>query len=216
MWGRGERALRQESGVAFTCSTRKSSRNVIICLPLFKMTRSAAFLAVAVLLCIILSAEASDVLRCTGERQRDGQFYFNMSHGLQEDVDDCETQWVINGSVAGISNADENKFIPPLVMATANTALLQTCPEKLECLLICPSASINTREQCSCDITSPTTLPEEYLLCSTEESHTVGFPGRIHGAGIGVSASVILLVCVTIVLYKKKKGYAPGRAEETV
>ncbi|KTF84888.1 hypothetical protein cypCar_00037867 [Cyprinus carpio] len=167
------------------------------------MTRSAAFLAVAVLLCIILSAEPSDVLRCTGERQRDGQLYFNMSYGLKEDVDDCETQWVINGSVAGISNADGNIFIPPLVMATANTAILQTCPEKLECLLICPSASINTREQCSCDITSPTTLPE------------VGFPGQIVGAGIGVSVSVILLFYVTIVLYKKKKrsGYAPGRAE---
>ncbi|KTG33703.1 hypothetical protein cypCar_00037602, partial [Cyprinus carpio] len=113
------------------------------------------------LLYIVLSAEASDVLRCTGERQRDGQFYFNMTYDLKEGVHDCETQWVINGIVAGFSDADgHTKCMLPLVNATANTAILHTCHEKLECLLICPSASINKKEPCSCDITSPTTLPE--------------------------------------------------------
>ncbi len=38
---------------------------------------------VAVLLCIVLPATASDVLRCTGERQSDGQFYFNMTYDLK-------------------------------------------------------------------------------------------------------------------------------------
>ncbi|KAK2903134.1 hypothetical protein Q8A67_007847 [Cirrhinus molitorella] len=134
------------------------------------------------------TAAAASVLQCTGERHLDGKFHFNMSHDLKEDVNDCETQWVINGKVAGISEADgKTKFMPPLVMATANTAI------------------INKKEQCSCDMTSATTLPE------------VGFPYWIVGTVIGV----ILLLCVivTIVLYKKKKsrsGYHLGTSEETV
>ncbi|XP_058601991.1 uncharacterized protein LOC131521373 isoform X3 [Onychostoma macrolepis] len=141
------------------------------------MTRSAAFLVVAVLLCIVLPATASDVLRCTGERQRDGQFYFNMTYDLKEGVDDCETQWVINGSVVGISDADGiTECMLPLLNATANTAILQTCHENLECLLICPSAGINKKESCSCNITSPTTLPEgkvNSLCCSTNFYQTI-------------------------------------------
>ncbi|KAF4103287.1 hypothetical protein G5714_016170 [Onychostoma macrolepis] len=175
------------------------------------MTRSAAFLVVAVLLCIVLPATASDVLRCTGERQRDGQFYFNMTYDLKEGVDDCETQWVINGSVVGISDADGiTECMLPLLNATANTAILQTCHENLECLLICPSAGINKKESCSCNITSPTTLPE------------VGLPDRSVGVWIGASVLGILLFSLIVtILYKKKQrsGYAlcgPGPAEEVL
>ncbi|XP_026140410.1 uncharacterized protein LOC113116450 isoform X1 [Carassius auratus] len=159
------------------------------------MRSSIAFLVVAVLLCIMLSAEASDVLRCTGERLSDGQFYFKMTFDLKEGVDDCETQWVINGIVAGFSEADGHTECKlPLLNATANTAVLQTCDEKLECLLICPSASINKREPCSCATTSSTTLPE------------VGLPDWRAGVWIGVSvAGIMLLSLIVTMLYKRKK-----------
>ncbi|RXN38135.1 hypothetical protein ROHU_001403 [Labeo rohita] len=114
------------------------------------MRRTAAFIALTILSCIVLSA-AAPVLQCIGKRQSDGQFYFNMSDALNNDVKDCETQWVINGTVVGISDADGNiNVMPPLVMATANAAIVQTCHEKFEYLLICPSAGINKKEQCSC------------------------------------------------------------------
>ncbi len=72
---------------------------------------------VAVLLCIVLPATASDVLRCTGERQSDGQFYFNMTYDLKEGVDDCETQWVINVNILHITKiySGKNKDVKPSV-----------------------------------------------------------------------------------------------------
>ncbi len=50
----------------------------------------------AVLLCIVVSSEESDVLQCTGEKLRDGQFYFNMPYEVKEDIYDCETQWLVD------------------------------------------------------------------------------------------------------------------------
>ncbi|KAK2903233.1 hypothetical protein QQF64_009844 [Cirrhinus molitorella] len=173
------------------------------------MTRSAAFIVVALLLCIVLLSEASDNMQCTGERQSDGQFFFHMSHAIKEDVSDCETQWLVDEKVAGLFEADGyTKFMPPLAMVTANTTIVQTCPKRLECLLICPSANVRKKMQCSCDNPPPTTLPE------------VDSPKWNMGVVIGVSASVILLVSVivTIVLCKKKQRseYDQGRALETV
>ncbi len=63
----------------------------------------------AVLLCIVLPPTTSDVLRCTGERKHDGQFYFNMTYDLKEGVDDCETQWVINVNILHITKIYSGK-----------------------------------------------------------------------------------------------------------
>ncbi|XDV40144.1 hypothetical protein PO909_009279, partial [Leuciscus waleckii] len=116
---------------------------------------------VAVLLCIVLSSQAADVLQCTGRRLDDGQFSFNASYEVKEDIRDCETQWLVNEKLAGLSDADGDMIcIHPVVKATANTAILQTCPEKFECLLICPAGNINEKRLCSCDATPPITLPE--------------------------------------------------------
>lgn len=47
--------------------------------------------------------------------------------------------------VADFSEAAGNaKFMPPLAVVIANTTIIQTCPERLECLLTCPSASVST------------------------------------------------------------------------
>ncbi len=46
--------------------------------------------------------------------------------------------------MAGISDAEGNmpyKF--PVVHLSVNEAILQTCPERLECLLLCPSANVS-------------------------------------------------------------------------
>ncbi|KAF4103288.1 hypothetical protein G5714_016171 [Onychostoma macrolepis] len=164
-----------------------------------------AVLVVAVLLCIVLSSEASDVLQCTGERLSDGQFYFNMSYDVKEDVRDCETQWLVDEKVAGISDDEGNMtFISPIVMATLKTAILQMCPERLECLLICPTGNINEKQQCPCDASPPTTLPE------------VGFPNwRVYIYIVGAFA-VLVTVTVFIVLYWKRQRLEYAPAEQAV
>ncbi|XP_050987556.1 uncharacterized protein LOC127178623 [Labeo rohita] len=84
---------------------------------------------VALLLCIVLSSEASDILQCTGERQSDGQFCFHMSYDFKDGVRDCETQRLIDEKVADFSEAAGNaKFMPPLAVVMANTTIIQTCP----------------------------------------------------------------------------------------
>lgn len=46
--------------------------------------------------------------------------------------------------VVGLSEANGKvEFITPIVNATVNTVLLQTCPEKFQCLLICPSGNVS-------------------------------------------------------------------------
>ncbi|KAK2903231.1 hypothetical protein QQF64_009847 [Cirrhinus molitorella] len=163
-------------------------------------------LVVAMLLCIVLSSEASDVLQCTGEKLSDGQFFFNMPYEVKEDIHDCETQWLVNGKVTGIHDAEGNStFIFPIVKMTAKTAILETCPETLECLIMCPTASINEKQQCSCDASPPTTLPE------------VGIPNWSVYIWIGGSAFVVLVIVIAIiVVYQKRKrsGYTSGSAEE--
>ncbi|XP_077066830.1 uncharacterized protein LOC143720837 [Siphateles boraxobius] len=169
------------------------------------MSRVVALFVVAVLLCIILSSQEADVLQCTGGRQRDGQFFFNALYEVKEDIHDCETQWLVDEKVAGLFEANGNMaFMPPIVNATANTAILQTCPEKFECLLICPNGNINEKQQCSCDATPTTTLPEV---------SPVGFPNWIIGVLIGASVFVVLMT-VTIVLLQKRqrRSYSSGSA----
>ncbi|KAK7147503.1 hypothetical protein R3I94_010127 [Phoxinus phoxinus] len=164
------------------------------------MSRGVALLVVAVLLCIILSSQAADVLQCTGGRLSDGLFSFKAPYEVKEDIRDCETQWLVDEKLAGLSDANGNMTcIPPIIKATANTAILQSCPEKIECLLICPTGNINEKHQCSCDATPPTTLPK------------VGFPNWGIGVLIGASAFVVFgIVTVTIVLRQKRQrqGYS--------
>ncbi|KTG33704.1 hypothetical protein cypCar_00037601, partial [Cyprinus carpio] len=118
-------------------------------------------LVVSMLLCVVLSSEESDALQCTGEKLSDGQLYFSIPYEVKEDINDCETQWLVDEKVAGIFDAEgEMQFIFPIKNLTVNAAILQTCPERLACLLICPSANINKKQQCSCDASPLTTLPE--------------------------------------------------------
>ncbi|RXN16856.1 hypothetical protein ROHU_027333 [Labeo rohita] len=123
---------------------------------------------VAMLLCIVLPAEASDVLQCTGEKLSHGQFLFNMSYEVKESIHDCEIQLLVDdnlfhfrGKVAGICDAEGNiESIFPVANMAMKTATLQTCPQKLECQLICPNSNINEKQQCSCDASPLTPLPK--------------------------------------------------------
>lgn len=54
---------------------------------------------VAVLLCIILSSRAADVLQCTGGRLSDELFSFNALYEVKEDIRDCETQWLVEVNI---------------------------------------------------------------------------------------------------------------------
>lgn len=161
---------------------------------------------VAVLLCIILSSRAADVLQCTGGRLSDELFSFNALYEVKEDIRDCETQWLVEEKLAGLSDANGDiTFISPIVNATANTAILLTCPEKFECLLICPTGNINEKQQCSCDAATPPTTPPE-----------VGFPNWGIGVLIGAIAFVVFaIVTVTIVLHQKRqrRGYSSGSTD---
>ncbi|RXN28175.1 hypothetical protein ROHU_019501 [Labeo rohita] len=152
---------------------------------------------VAMLLCIVLSSEAPDVLQCKGEKLSEGQFFFNMSYDVKENIQDCETQWLADGKVAGIYDVEGKvEFILPIVKMTEKTAILETCPERLEFLLMCPTANINEKHQCS-----------------------LGFPNWSVYIWIGGGVFVVsMIVTGIIVVYQKRPrcGYAPGPANEIV
>ncbi|KAI2655402.1 Phenylalanine--tRNA ligase beta subunit [Labeo rohita] len=169
---------------------------------------------VAMLLCIVLSSEASDVLQCKGEKLSEGQFFFNMSYDVKENIQDCETQWLADGKVAGIYDVEGKvEFILPIVKMTEKTAILETCPERLEFLLMCPTTNVSiilsmkSTSALVSDASPPITLPK------------VGFPNWSVYIWIGGSVFVVsMIVTGIIVVYQKRQrcGYAPGPANEIV
>lgn len=149
---------------------------------------------VAILLCVVLSSEESDALKCTGVKLSDGQLYFSMPYEVNKDINDCDTQWLVDEKVAGIFDAEgENQFAFPIENLTVNAAILKTCPERLECLLICPSANINKKQRCSCDASPLTMLPE------------VGFPEWSVYIWIGLGASAVLVAVIVIIVFYRKR-----------
>ncbi|ROL48155.1 hypothetical protein DPX16_6650 [Anabarilius grahami] len=107
--------------------------------------------------------------------------------------------------VVGLSEANGNvEFVTPIVNATVNTVLLQTCPEKLQCLLICPSGNIKKTKQCSCDTT------KTFLTTPLTTRSEVGFRDWRIRVGIGVFVILLVLASGTVLYVKRRsprKGY---------
>ncbi|KAK2903133.1 hypothetical protein Q8A67_007846 [Cirrhinus molitorella] len=136
------------------------------------------------------------VLQCTGKRQNDRQFLFEILYDINEYYfSDCEIQLLINRTLVGFFVDGKTSFMSPITNLTASTATLQTCPENLECLLSCPTVKIIEKHQCFCNTSKTTSLSE------------VGFSDWSILVWTGVSVSVILLVfgIIAFVLCKKKQ-----------